>query len=169
MRDWAESDSDEDEEGDLFDVDASHLHPPAAAPAPVQASAGAPSNPFGRGVVFKMLSRDQKGKVEARVFTVPEEAAMVQKLAQARGEAQAEKERLKQQTLALQEASDGNAPPGGGIGAMGMEKSSTPSGMGLDEYLHSVRQDEIRQAQSARNQTKSQEDPPLKARDLGKW
>ena len=169
VRDWAESDSDEDEEGDLFDVDASHLHPPAAAPAPVQASAGAPSNPFGRGVVFKMLSRDQKGKVEARVFTVPEEAAMVQKLAQARGEAQAEKERLKQQTLALQEASDGNAPPGGGIGAMGMEKSSTPSGMGLDEYLHSVRQDEIRQAQSARNQTKSQEDPPLKARDLGKW
>ena len=124
---------------------------------------------FRKGVVFKMLSRDQKGKVESRVFTVPEEASMVQKLAQARGEAQAEKERLKQQTLALQEASDGNGPPrGGNLGAISV-KVMQPSGMGIDQYLESVRQEEIRQAQSARNQSKERDDPPLKARDLAKW
>ena len=168
VRDWAESDSDEEEEDDLFDAAPSHVPPVAAAS--MQSSTGAATNPFGKGVVFKMLSRDQKGKVESRVFTVPEEASMVQKLAQARGEAQAEKERLKQQTLALQEASDGNGPPrGGNLGAIGSESNATPSGMGIDQYLESVRQEEIRQAQSARNQSKERDDPPLKARDLAKW
>ena len=97
---------------------------------------------------------------------------MVQKLAQARGEAQAEKERFKQQTLALQEASDGSAPPRGGArGAIGMDSGSTPSGMGLDEYLDSVRQDELRQVQQgSRGQSKDKEDPPpLKPRDIAKW
>ena len=63
-------------------------------------------------MVFKMLSRDSKGKVESRVFAVPEQAPMAVKLAQAKGAKQAEKDALKRRTLALQEASEiaGNPP-----------------------------------------------------------
>ena len=171
LRDWAESDSDSGEDEDAFDISSPAV--PIAASTQLPVTTNIPGNPFGKGVVFKMLSRDSKGKVEARVLAVPEESTMVQKLAQAQGEAQAEKERLKQQTLALQKASDGSAPRGGGRGSIdGNVVGSGAPGMGLDEYLDSVRQDELRTVQNiaaGRGGGAKNDDPPLKARDLGKW
>ena len=60
VRDWAESDSDEDEEDDLFDVP-----PDPPRPLPRPGDHRRLWQPFSKGVMFKMLSRDQKGKVEA--------------------------------------------------------------------------------------------------------
>lgn len=52
-------------------------------------------------IAFKLLSRDQKGRIETRQLMVPEENEMAVKLMKAGAEQRIEKERLKQRVLEI--------------------------------------------------------------------
>lgn len=55
----------------------------------------------GRGVTFKLLSRDAKGRFETRQLQVPEDNKMAVKLAKAEETQRIEKQRLKERVLQI--------------------------------------------------------------------
>jgi hypothetical protein len=59
----------------------------------------------GGSVAFRLLSRDTKGRVEARQLLVPDANPMAIKLAQAELTLKAEKQRLKQRILMIESMS----------------------------------------------------------------
>jgi hypothetical protein len=52
-------------------------------------------------IAFRLLSRDNKGRIEARQLLVPQENSMAQKLMQSEEEARLEKQKLKERTLLM--------------------------------------------------------------------
>ncbi len=61
---------------------------------------GAGSTP--RGIPFKLLGRDTKGRIETRQLLVPEEAPMVVKLLKSEAALRLEKQRLKEKVLQIE-------------------------------------------------------------------
>lgn len=57
--------------------------------------------PGGRGVTFKLLSRDAKGRFETRQLLVPEDNKMAVKLAKSEEAMRIEKQRLKERVLQI--------------------------------------------------------------------
>lgn len=55
-----------------------------------------------RGMAFKLLAKDGKGRIETRQLMVPEEAPMAIKLQKAEAAARAEKQRLKEKVLQME-------------------------------------------------------------------
>ena len=55
-----------------------------------------------KGVTFKLLGRDTKGRIETRQLLVPEETPMVMKLVQAEAAARLEKQKLKEKVLQME-------------------------------------------------------------------
>lgn len=54
-----------------------------------------------RGVTFKLLSRDNKGRFETRQLQLPEDSQMAVRLAKAEEAMRAEKQRLKERVLQI--------------------------------------------------------------------
>lgn len=57
--------------------------------------------PGGRGVTFKLLSRDAKGRFETRQLLVPEDNKMAVKLAKSEEALRIEKQKLKERVLQI--------------------------------------------------------------------
>ena len=55
-----------------------------------------------KGVAFKLLGRDTKGRIETRQLLVPEETPMVVKLVQSEAAAKLEKQKLKEKVLQME-------------------------------------------------------------------
>lgn len=89
-------------------TDLSRMAIPAVLPKPKNAAAvnmcaaGATSSPAAASVAFKLLSRDAKGRVEARQLLVPQTSTMAVKLQKAEEELKIEKQRLKERVLQIE-------------------------------------------------------------------
>ena len=62
--------------------------------------------PAPRGMAFKLLGRDSKGRVETRQLLVPEEAPMVTKLLKSEAERRLERQRIKEKVLQIESLSE---------------------------------------------------------------
>lgn len=62
---------------------------------------GLMGGPGGRGVTFKLLSRDAKGRFETRQLLVPEDNKMAVKLAKSEEALKIEKQKLKERVLQI--------------------------------------------------------------------
>ena len=133
---------------------------PRAKNLPVEGTTpAAPQN----GMSFKLLSRDARGKVETRHVVIPDSADLAAKLQKRQESQREERQRNKEQVLALSELEQQGVrrPPRTPTAIGGGTASRTGvSDMGLDEFLNESSMAELRAAQEqARNRSRASVPP----------
>jgi regulator of nonsense transcripts 2 len=142
-----------------------------AIPAVLPKAKNAPTGAAPIRGAFKLLSRDSKGKVEARQIIVSDDSQMLAKIEQHKESQREERQRMKEQVIAMSELDQEGAGPRKGYGGGGGRNividrniGRMEGDLGLDDFLNESSQSELRAVQemhSQRSQGGRRELPPL--------